>query len=846
MRRISPGVAAGVALALAAGVGGSCARKQKEDPRARLIRNLQTVLLLSEKAAERTQAAKELGDTGDERAVAPLGKALHDKVPTVRTAAATAMVRFGGSAVEPMLSALSAKEAGTRETAAAGLARLRTTSPTPQLVTQLEQKAVPALAAALDANDISVRVAAAEALGSFATPESIQALAGALEDAEAGVRESATMALGRLADERAAEEVIKLLRRSLNDTGVAPAPKRGPGGKAKGGGGGRGKGPVKTEDRRTIMLHAARKALLNLGQAAVGPLGKALAGQDAKLAAAAAELLGEIGEASAVPALTGQLKDTSARAVALHAGVVDALARIDANSARPEIMGALEAGMASPNAAARDDAIVYLAARKQKQIVPKVIALVRDRKGNAVLCVKALGQVGDPAAVEVLLDVLRNTDNYVKRGEAGKGRDIIGWEGLKAAAATSLAQIGDQRATEPVLAELRARMEEITKSGGRKTSSGAKQYDMSWQMREVLAKLCRALAALKCTKAVPDIVAVATLPAGWPPTHNTGAMSSLAELGDPAGLDGIIPNLAHFDPSTRVHACENLCRFRTARAAATLVAFMKDRYVKADLVKLQQTCAVGLADMGSPAVEPLLGALGDEMATFRAGVIHILARIGEPALEPLAKRLDDPNATVRQAAAWALGSDQWTGPAKPKRDEVALAALPAKAKDPVPAVRQAALWAMGKVGKPETFDVVAAGLKDDNGGVRRAAIEALGQLGEKRAVELVAPFLGDGDQGARQKAAQALARIGDPEAMGPLARSINDETTSLNELLERLIKEGKLLKGGRQNPRNRLTAEESRQIGLHRDARDFMRSAIEEIQTKSGRKAPPLVEVMKL
>jgi len=63
------------------------------------------------------------------------------------------------------------------------------------------------------------------------------------------------------------------------------------------------------------------------------------------------------------------------------------------------------------------------------------------------------------------------------------------------------------------------------------------------------------------------------------------------------------------------------------------------------------------SDVGAPAVEPLVAALGchDLMVKNRRGVINALGKIGAPAVEPLIRALGDKNWVVAVYAAEALG-----------------------------------------------------------------------------------------------------------------------------------------------------------------------------------------------
>ena len=61
-------------------------------------------------------------------------------------------------------------------------------------------------------------------------------------------------------------------------------------------------------------------------------------------------------------------------------------------------------------------------------------------------------------------------------------------------------------------------------------------------------------------------------------------------------------------------------------------------------------------EIGEPAVEPLIKALGDSDYRVREGAAEALGTIGDGrAVEPLIRALNDANGDVREGAAGALG-----------------------------------------------------------------------------------------------------------------------------------------------------------------------------------------------
>ncbi len=98
-----------------------------------------------------------------------------------------------------------------------------------------------------------------------------------------------------------------------------------------------------------------------------------------------------------------------------------------------------------------------------------------------------------------------------------------------------------------------------------------------------------------------------------------------------------------------------------------------------------------LADIGKPAVEPLVTALKDQDISIRQGAARALGAIKDNrALEPLAVALKDENASVRMRAAEALGEI---------KDSRAVEPLMTALKDEDPRVRISAESALEKIRK---------------------------------------------------------------------------------------------------------------------------------------------------
>ena len=191
--------------------------------------------------------------------------------------------------------------------------------------------------------------------------------------------------------------------------------------------------------------------------------------------------------------------------------------------------------------------------------------------------------------------------------------------------------------------------------------------------------------------------------------------------------------------------------------------------------EVRAAAADALGQCGAPAVEPLMVALKDPIATIYAA--KALGRIGGPALAPLIVALMDQREAVRQAAAGALGQIG---------DSRAVAPLIVALKDP--RSYWAAANALGRIGTP-AIEPLSIALKDQDVNVRQAAAAALGQMGDARVIGPLISALGDQNPGGREAAAKALGQMREPLVINPLIAALGDQA-SRTMAVSTLIKVG--------------------------------------------------------
>ena len=135
----------------------------------------------------------------------------------------------------------------------------------------------------------------------------------------------------------------------------------------------------------------------------------------------------------------------------------------------------------------------------------------------------------------------------------------------------------------------------------------------------------------------------------------------------------------------------------------------------------RKEAAVALGEIGDESVIPALArALGDPGKEVRAAAAGALASRGPPAVDVLIGSLGDANWVVRYRAAEALGFI---------REERAVPTLIRVLGDSRDHVRYMAAKGLGRLGDRRAVGPLTAALSDGNEFVRRAAREALASLG---------------------------------------------------------------------------------------------------------------------
>lgn len=334
-----------------------------------------------------------------------------------------------------------------------------------------------------------------------------------------------------------------------------------------------------------------------------------------------------------------------------------------------------------------------------------------NRKETVAAVVVALGQIGSPQAVELLIHALNHAPWYV-RGEAAEALGRIGTpEAIKALmkalhdednyvrgdAAEALGRIGDPQVVEALMKAL---------------------HDSD--------SYVRGMAAI-----------------------------ALGQIGSPQALDGLIKVLNHEDRFVRWEAT-GACHIGSPLVVEVLTKALEqsDRQIK-------EEATVILGRIGSPeAVEALIPALHDFDKSVREQAATALGRISSPeALQALIPALHDSDRYVREQAAAALG--------RVGNPQVVEALIPSLHHEDS-TIRKHTVEALGQIGGSQAIEALIKALRDPDELVRKHAVDSLGQIGGSKVVEVLIPVLHDPDGGVREQAAVALSQIGTEDTLARL------------------------------------------------------------------------------
>ena len=465
----------------------------------------------------------------------------------------------------------------------------------------------------------------------------------------------------------------------------------------------------------------------------------------------AAELLGRVGSAKAVPVLLETVQATRTEDGDVREIALRALARIGDPRAVEPLVESLKT------------AEVWLAPR---------IADILTRHGALVVdpLIAFLAQPGRHPARAWAANVLGEVRAQRAFPALVRGLDDLEDE-VRAKSATALGRLGDRRAIAYLLEHLLGDPAPFVRA---RIAGTLGQFDDT----EVIDRLVRALGdpawwvRMRSVEALEQIGTRAEGPLlvaldDPDPEIRIRAAVGLERLGVPATLVGMIQRRERLP-----EAIETLGKFATAGARELLAELLlhESGHVRAAVV-----AAIRRAARRDLAPELIETARGDTDPALRAAAFEALGALGVPGAVPAAlDGLGDPVDHVRTAAIVLLGS--LGGPEVVGR-------LRERTADPEGSVRAAAGRALGLLRAGEAAPDFLRLLGDPLPDVREAGARAAADAGVAAAKPGLAELLSDADPAVRRAAVDALGHFGDPETIPALVHAFAGADAAMREAI---------------------------------------------------------------
>jgi HEAT repeat protein len=469
----------------------------------------------------------------------------------------------------------------------------------------------------------------------------------------------------------------------------------------------------------------------------------------------AAELLGRVGNAKAVPALLETIQETRAEDADVREIALRALARI----ADPRAVDALVTALKQSEAwlAPR---IADILVRHGEAVVDPMLAFLAEptRHPARAWAANVLGELKIPRAFPTLITALKDLDDEVRAKSAG-----------------ALGKLGDRRAVTYLLDHL-----------------------LTDPAPFVRARIAGALGQFAGNEVIDRLVRALGDPAWWVRMRSVEALEQIG----PTAETPLIVALDDPDPEIRIRAAVALERLgvpsrlvkiiEAGEATVDTLALLTKlgvagaRELLAELlhhpssaVRSAVVGAIQNADRKDLTPELIARAEKDTDPAIRGRALDALHALGSRDAVPAAlEALGDPDERVRAAATNLIGNLGGSELAEVIRPRTA---------DKEPLVRAAAARALGLVHATGAEPEFALLLRDPDARVRAAAAEGVEEAGWRGAAPILIELLTDTDRDTRIAAARALGAVGDADAVTPLVRAFADSDRDLGDAITHAV-----------------------------------------------------------
>ncbi len=411
-------------------------------------------LLENESEDMRRTSLSVLDKVQDQSALLPLYLvALKDRANDLRKAATKALGKIGNTAAIPeLLKALKDDDWSVRAGAATALGLIK------------DKTAIAELSIVLQDNSPEARQAAAESLGEIGDDMAIDTLVKALTDISADVRRAVVEALGKIgnkqivpylfsalhdSDESVRRDTISILSLLKDSSSVIELTKA-------------------LHDPVEMVRSAAADALGELGDdRAVAHLIEALRDKSRNLLYETARALQTLKSEKAIPGLLAATEDEDED---IRRTAIETLGEIGLPSAAPDLLKLL----AVPSNKNQSDIVAALGKIKSIDSIPALTRILTEERLNdkddslCIAALDALGEIGDPQVVPVLINIFERDDQFMDYSVAqtlGKLKAVAAIpsmlealnsedDNLRKIAARTLGEIGDASAVPSLLQAL--------------------------------------------------------------------------------------------------------------------------------------------------------------------------------------------------------------------------------------------------------------------------------------------------------------------------------------------------------------------------------------------------------